>query len=263
MVSPSEDSKPQSEDFKEALKQVIASSKIQEEVVPFAQIEQLNNDLKNMIASDSFNQLTRDVIEIISDAYKAVDERPQKIILNGVELDYRPDLSTSLYSHYENAATIILGIHGANDTQLNRLAITQVINPDIANEDIQQFCSKFRSIISGHSKQVFLFSHSLGFWLTASCKESLSLPFVFGLSIGGFAPNSTSPQIKNIAKSRVFKKILFDNDWLASTILDVEPKHNVLVLRPYSVQSRVYGHGVSAYRTSVEQLNNIRVRFFP
>ncbi len=269
MVSPIKQLNPQiveskqSESFNDKLKEILKSKGLfTEPAVSFEKQTQLNRDLDNMISSDRFNQLTRNVIEIIADSYKSVDSRTQKLTLNGIDLDYKKDLSNSLYSHYENDATIILGIHGVNDFKLTGLAVTQIINPDIANEGIQMFCNKIKSI-RNNSKQIYLFSHSLGFWLTASCKESLALPFIKGLSISGFAPNSTSPQIKNLGKSRVFKKILFETDWLASRILEVQELHNVLILRPYSAFTRLNGHSTKSYKTNIDQLNKARVRFIP
>lgn len=224
--------------------------------------DRLNRELDAMIGASNITPLMKEVFNIIQNSYTNPDQRPSKLTLSGIDLEYKRDKSTGLYSHYENDKTIIVGIHGADDTRLNRIAVTQIINPDINNRDIQEFCDKFREILST-GKELYLFSHSLGFWLTASCKEATNTQRVKGLSFGGFAPNSTTPQIRGIAASRSFKKILFDNDWLASRILETPEQHNILVLKPFDTRTRVYSHGIGNLANDINVLNSNIVRYIP
>ena len=223
----------------------------------------LNNKLNNMILNaDSVSPLMRQIIEIIQHSYTNPDSRPEQITLEGETLDYKPSLSTGLYAHYENDKTLILSIHGADDLRLNRLAISQFINPNLLDDDIQEFCAKY-SQVRRVAKDVFLFGHSLAYWLTASCREFSGDMNVKGMFIGGYTPNSTSPQSISIASAARVKKLLFENDFLANKTLETPAPRNVLVFRPYDTFSRLNGHSINTYRKPPQILNAARVRYLP
>lgn len=224
---------------------------------------QLNNDLDNMIFhSDTVTPLMRDVFELISESYYEIDDRPNEITLSNTQLKYNKEESDGLYSQYENEDTLLLTIHGAHDTKLNILAISQFLSPDLLNHDIQEFCKKY-SKVRNDKRQIYLFGHSLGHWLTASCREFLNDFNVKGMFVAGYAPNKTSAQIFGITKSPKIKQLVFNNDWLATSILEVPGKRNILVFKPYDAFSNFNGHSINVYRKSPEILNSTRERFFP
>lgn len=262
IISQEEGGKPLTrEEQNEKLKELLA--RFRGEVSEGVSTSNLNTALNDLIfRTSTFTPFMREVIEVIEQSYHP-EKRPDKLSLGGLdELDYKKELSTGLYSHYENDKTILLSVHGADDIKLNKLAINQFINPNMLVDDIQQFCNKYAKVRL-NKKEVYIVGHSMAYWLTASCSEFFNDRNVKGLFASGFSPNSTSAQIFGIAKSPKVKKLLFTNDWLATNTLKVPGVTNVMVFKPYDAFSNLNGHSINVYRKSPEVMNGALERFIP
>lgn len=207
----------------------------------------LNTNLINWISSNNnVTPIAKEIFDVIGFSYDK--NRPKTITVNGIDLEYKPNISSELYAHFENENTIILSIHGASDLKLNKLAITQFLNANQEDQDVVNFCKKIDSI-TNTEKTIFLVAHSLGGWLIYSCNDIHTNPNVKGIIVGGYMPNANSRQAQN-ATNPNFKKLFFLNDWLSSKHLDIPNIKNILVFKPKTIFSKLNGHSVANYTGS-------------
>lgn len=219
--------------------------------------------LDNMIINDrQVSPLMRQIFQHIKESYSTPESRPNTIKIGETDFQYFQDLSTGLYGHYENDNAILLFIHGADDRRLNIIAIRQFLKPNTLDDDVQDFCKKYSSI-RRTGKRVFLFGHSLAYYLSASCREFFSDSQTTGLFIAGYAPNSVSPIMVGMANEPKVKKLVFNNDWLATNVLETPSQRNVMVFKPYNAKTRLYGHGIGSYLSSPDTLNKNLIKTIP
>lgn len=219
----------------------------------------LNTNLINWIDNgDSITSVTKEIFNVIQFSYDA--QRPSTITVDGVSLDYKPDISTNLYAHFENDDTIILSIHGAADLKTGFLAISQFFNPNEEDQDVINFCKKFDEI-KDTEKQIFLVAHSLGGWLIYSCPNIFLNRNVRGVIVAGYMPREKTSQGQRAASNQ-FKKVLFNNDFLSNKTLKIPGLRNLIEMKPYSAKSTIDGHRMVIFRNA--RLDEYKVvRFFP
>jgi len=198
--------------------------------------------------TQGYTDIDRDLTEIIVQSYKGVNKRKLFMNVGGVELRYNKELSTSLYSHYENDETIVVGVHGANDIQLNLVAIKSFLKPNKEIEQVEKFCNKYDEVMKSN-KKVFFATHSLGGFMVSHCNVNRG-GNPTALMLGAYTPGTTFGVNKNIALNPNFKKVLFKNDWLSNNVLKIKASNNVVVFRPsnFFTLSSINGHSLENFR---------------
>ena len=182
-------------------------------------------------------------------SYKGRNSRPKTVRFINSDFQYFKELSTDLFSHYENDNTVIVSIHGADDVKLNVLAIKQFFKTTTNS----QVCSKLRTL-KNSNKKVYVTCHSLGCYLTATCYKQLGYDYPT-VMFGPFIPKIDSTT-KYLASNPNIKKILYQQDLFAKELLNIKERRNVVV---YSNNDLVFrtttngGHSIANFTKNISR----------
>lgn len=207
------------------------------------------------MSASQFNDSLKFLADMSSISYQPIQDRPREVEHLESKLDYQLEKSTDMYAHYENEETIIVAIHGVNDTNL---LVTAVVNgfltPNQELGEVAVFCQKYTELAK-ETKKVFLVGHSLGAFSIVQCSRSQSVKLKSFL-FSPYVPSSSGKYNFTIRNEPNFKKILFSNDWIANKIIDGEGQlRDTMIFRPKEV-GFLNTHGIINYQKSPNDMNN-------
>lgn len=168
------------------------------------------------------------VAQVIEQSYRT--ERKEEI--GG--LIYRKDLSTPLWAHYSNKERVVIGIHGADDIELNILAIRKFIDPSSTSDILNEVCDMLNDLLDDE-RDIIVAGHSVGGYAINNCLSERDYPYSF-ISFGSY-----TPQINPEWSNNKVRKHLYKTDWLANNLLKAD--NNCLVYDSKGVNT----HGLFLY----------------
>jgi endonuclease/exonuclease/phosphatase family metal-dependent hydrolase len=211
--------------------------------------------------SKVYNNTHQELARLSNISYEDVDNRPSQFTFQNRKFSYNKSKSTGLYCHYENNIHILLGIHGADNVELNLIALGHFYNNNSLNPLIEDFCIKHAELVND-PREVMLVGHSLGCWIVAHCENVNPNNDIGGVFFSPYIPDKNSKQSRFIGQTSKFKKILYDNDWIASNILDIPLNSNILVFTPrVRGQTFINGHSIKHFDASPSEMNRDFVKF--
>ena len=196
----------------------------------------------------SYTSITEDFAKLVGLAYKKEEKRPRVFSFGGYDHDYKDEFSTGLWVRYENATTVLVGIHGADDARLIQIAGGQFIDPEKVEKEMNEFCEVFKELLKITDKRVYISSHSLGCWITAGCEMLNHNNRITGYMFSPYVPDKTSVKSKFIAETYKYKKVFYNNDWFANNLLKMDNLNNMLILMPKNNNlSFLNGHALKLF----------------
>ena len=200
--------------------------------------------------------------KLVQEAYKEESKRARSFDMVCKNHIYRPEKSNDLWCWYEDKNVILLGLHGVNDFRLTQLSIGQFFDQDKLEPEIEKFCDIHKQL-SDTAKTVFLAAHSLGAWILISCQFINNDKNIEGVLFAPYAPSKGGHKIDIMASSTRFKKIFYDNDWIASNLLKNDSLSNTIVLTPRTIPSTfLNGHTLDNFADSNIELMNVDIKRF-
>ncbi len=201
-----------------------------------------------------FNNTLKFLADVSSISYQPHNSRPPIIEHSGSKLEYQLDKSTNFYAHYENEDMILVAIHGVNDgTTLITAIINGFLTPNQEIGEVRNFCRKYEELIK-ETKRVFLIGHSLGAFAIVQCSRNHSKKLKSFL-FSPYVPSSSGAYNRTIGEEPNFKKILYNNDWIANKLLISKGNlRDTLVFQPKS-RGFMNTHGIINYQKSPDTIN--------
>ncbi len=213
--------------------------------------------------SDRYTEEHRQFAEVLEQSYQTRDNR-QPVSVNGVSYQYFPELSTDFYGHWENDTRILIAVHGAFTVEENIVAIQQSVSVGGENQVVEAFCNKYESLLHV-TKQVLMLGHSLGCFAIGQCALRFNKDFDT-LMLAPYVPRPFGRYVTKIRTTRIWKKILYNTDWLANNTIKENPQlTNVNVFRNNCLFcfNFLNSHSMQNYRKSPNEVNRDLFSYFP
>ena len=108
------------------------------------------------------------------------------------------------------------------------VAIGQFLNIGMENAQITMMCAKYEQLIN-QPKQVTLVAHSLGAFMVAECSMRFGKVFNSFL-FAPYVPRTSGKIINKMSSTIQFKKIFYEEDFIANNLLTKKSLLNAVVL---------------------------------
>lgn len=192
----------------------------------------------------------------VDESYKKEESRKKIMFFNKDMLSYDPKNSNWLWGIWESKTQIVLAIHGFDTVKPDfaKLLSDRFFNNNENNELLDRFC-KLHLLLKQESRQVFMFSHSLGCWIIAKCEVRNGGGSHTGIMFAPYAVGDNQEVLEFMAQTSRYKKIFYDNDTVAKILLKQSLTNEIIFTPKTQPLTFVNSHAISNFLKPLNVIN--------